>query len=292
MQKQSNFQNEADSKTLELLKKRLSDIVTTAADEVNWLDVGCGNGRCLEVLSSIQKQKQKNIFYHGVDSDDTYLAYTVIRAKKLGIKYSVERLFAENLNFEKKYDVITAILLFHEVKPLKLPYILKNLLVALKDDGVLIISDFQEPYEIEKKILIWSYQDIKSILDVICEDVHADFTTMASSKHPKEFSFYQGVIRKSKIDMNGFDNFMKNYDIFLIKKKYSLMRKRDKLRRQIKTRSNEILGKNVDVRISENECVVIEKNIELEYYLKGYKSYLFTRQIEFIDFILSDFFKS
>jgi SAM-dependent methyltransferase len=278
--------SEADSKTLVPLKDKLSDLVASSREEIRWLDVGCGNGRCLEILDEIKERD--NIFYHGVDSVYN-LDVAAKKAESYGIKSYLERLYAESLNFESKYDLISSILLLHEADPLKLPHILRNLIKALKDNGELIISDFQEPYELEENIVVWSSEDIKFVLDNICVDARADFFTVPSDEYPSEFLFYFAFIKKSSINDSGFDEFFNNYDNFLTTKKDKLATERDSLRRQMNIRVNEILGKNNTPTMEELEDV--EEIIEEEYVIKGFKAYLLTRQIEFLENKLKEFSK-
>jgi ubiquinone/menaquinone biosynthesis C-methylase UbiE len=42
-----------------------------AGNNINWLDMGCGDGRCLEVLDDIQDRG--NIYYHGIDISHKFL---------------------------------------------------------------------------------------------------------------------------------------------------------------------------------------------------------------------------
>jgi 2-polyprenyl-3-methyl-5-hydroxy-6-metoxy-1,4-benzoquinol methylase len=281
-----NGQSEVDSKTLETLKNKLLDLVSSC-EEIRWLDVGCGDGRCLEVLDAVNKRN--GIYYHGIDVEYN-LDIASKKAKTYGIKSDFDKIDAESLNFESKYDLITAILLFHEVDPLTLPDILRNLIKALKCEGELIISDFQEPYEFEKDVVIWSYDDINVILNNLCEKVNAIFSTIPSKEHPNEFSFYYGCIKKTPFHKSSFEEFLKNYDNFLTTKKDKLIMERASLRDQMKMRANQILDKKIDSGVpTDEEFERIENNIGEDYIIKGYKAHLLTRQIEFLDTKLKEF---
>ncbi|VVB65289.1 Methyltransferase domain protein [uncultured archaeon] len=279
--------SEVNSKTLEPLKHKLADLVLSNK-EIKWLDVGCGNGRCLEVLDAIETRR--GIYYHGVDLNyDQKVAEE--KASRYGIQSYFERNNATNLNFESSYDLISATLLFHELDPLTLPYILRNLIKALKEDGTLVISDFQGPFELEKNVVVWSLEDIHAILEHICNDVRANIVTVRAEKYPSEFAFYYGYIKKTPFNEQKFEEFTNNYDKFLNMKKDESIKERDSLRNQIKMRACEILGNyNIDAKVlSPEEMGYVKKSIEDEYGVKAYKVELLTRQIEFLDRKIKEF---
>lgn len=269
--------SESDSKTLQPLTEQLLRLIESDK-EILWLDVGCGNGRCLEVLDKIENRC--NIFYHGIDRMENLNAVTK-KAEAYGIRKSIERLYVENLTFINKYDIISAILLFHEVNPLELPDILRNLLKALKDDGILVVSDFQEPYENEPQVIIWTQEDIKIILNNITNDVSANFSIIFSDIS-NELSFYKGFIQKPIVNDTGFDDFSKNYRNFLFYKEYKMLLDRTLLRIQMKTQAKKLLNKNDGEDLTYSDWEQAEQMVEPDYEIKGKKSYLLTCQIEYI----------
>jgi len=269
--------SESDSKTLQPLSEQLLRLIKSDK-EIAWLDVGCGYGRCLEVLDKIENRG--NIFYHGIDSNEN-LDGVAKKAKAYGIRNSIERQFVENLAFENKYDLISAILLFHEVNPLKLPDILRNLLKALKEDGILVVSDFQEPYENEPRVIIWTQEDIKIILNNITTDVSANFSIIPSDIS-NELSFYKGVILKPVVNETGFEDFFQNYRNFLTYKEYKMLLDRTLLRIQMKTQTKKLLNKMEGEDLTYSDWEQAEQIIDSDYEIKGKKSYLLTCQIEYI----------
>jgi SAM-dependent methyltransferase len=156
--------SEVNSKTLELLKHKLLDL-TASGKEIKWLDVGCGDGRCLEVLDAIQNRKK--IRYHGIDSLHRYIDDAEERARGFGIIATFDKTNAAVMDFDSEYDVVSAVLLLHEVDPLCLPYVLRNMLRALKNGETLVISDFQGPYEQECDVVAWNVDDITHLLEKI-----------------------------------------------------------------------------------------------------------------------------
>lgn len=112
--------SEANSKTLEFLRTKLHDL-STKSSQIYWLDVGCGNGRCLEVLDMVSNH---NIKYHGIDNSHINLDEAEKRAQKYGITAKFSKIDAATMKFKPKYDIVSAVLFLHEVDPLKLPYVL------------------------------------------------------------------------------------------------------------------------------------------------------------------------
>jgi len=283
--------SEVNSKTLELLKYKLFDL-TTSDGVIRWLDVGCGDGRCLEVLDAVQKRELIN--YHGIDGAYKHLDEAEKRAHGYGLlDPKFEKMDAAAINFDSEYDIISAVLLLHEVDPLSLPFVLRNMVRALKKDGIIVVSDFQEPYEREKHVVVWTAEDIRHLLEKICKEARgkSNIETIPAGNYPEDLGFYRGYVRKSEIDEAKFDEFMQRYDKFLMAKKEASKQKREALRGQIRDRVCEILGRtDVDAKnLSEEEMARIKDEIEEVYGIKAYKIDLFTSQIEFLDNKIDEF---
>ena len=72
--------NEAKSRSLDYLKFKLMDLVESQ-EQVNWLDMGCGDGESLEALDGIKNINK--IYYHGIDFAGDYLDKAEKRAKNM-----------------------------------------------------------------------------------------------------------------------------------------------------------------------------------------------------------------
>ena len=279
--------SEVNSKTLELLKHKLFDL-KASGKEIDWLDVGCGDGRCLEVLDAIQNRKK--IIYHGIDSLHRYLDEAEERARGYGIIATFDKTNAAVMNFDSEYDVVSAVLLLHEVDPLCLPYVLRNMLNALKDDGTLVISDFQIPYEQEKDVVVWSAENIEDLLENIGVTwMKTEF--IPSKQYPEELGFYRCRVKKPRLDNDRFDKFLQGYGDFLTAKKKDSKHERNKLRVQIEERVRKLLNRpDIDLKnLSEEEMQRIRNEIEPEYGIKAYKVSLLVSQIEFLDDKIEEF---
>lgn len=283
--------SEVNSKTLESLKYKLLELTTSSGD-IRWLDVGCGDGRCLEVLDAIRKRE--SIKYHGIDGVHRHLDEAIERAQGYGLQdLKIEKMGAETMKFDSEYDIVSAVLLFHEIDPLYLPLVLKNMLHALKENGIIVISDFQEPYERENKVVVWTAEDIENILEGICREARINFEPIKTNNFSDEFGFYRGYIKKSEIDEDGFKKFMLRYGEFLEAKKEHSKQKRETLRTQIRDRVCAILARSdIDSKsISEEEMKKIKEKIEDAYIIKAYKVDLLTSEIEFLDDKIDEFRK-
>ncbi len=154
--------------------------------------MGCGNGRCLDILAAVQNIG--NIRYHGTDSSYRYLDDSEKRARKYGLYARLDKIDAAAMKFDSEYDVVSAVLLLHEVDPLCLPYILRNMLRALKGDGTLLIADFEGPYEQESEVVAWGAEDIKNLLEKI-GGAKMSIEFMPSSQYPDELGFYRCYVK-------------------------------------------------------------------------------------------------
>lgn len=283
-------ESDANSKTLAFLKHKLHDLAASRRP-FKWLDVGCGYGRALDVLDKVNVPR--NIFeYHGIDAVHKYLDDAERQTEKYNlVNPKIEKMDVAQMDFDSEFDLVTAILLLHEVDPLCLPYIIKNMICALKHDGTLVISDFQGPYEQEEEIVAWSADDIKLVLENICDEAKVSFEPMPAGKYPKELAFYACFVKKSCIDDKKFGLFMENYHEFLEHKKNESRDLRNELRQQIKKRVKEILGRSdIDTKnISNKEMEQIKDGIGDEYGIKAYKIRLLNNQIDFLDCKIQDF---
>ena len=167
LKERKDYKSETNSKTLKLLKGKIISLLKTQT-EIKWLDVGCGDGRCIEILDFDDETKELEKLLYKINFVGIDIDYANIEtAKKLAEKYNIQKEFikskAIDIKYDSKFDVISAILLLHEIDPLQLPYVLKNMLIAVKDEGVILISDFNETYEQERDIIVWTYNDITYI---------------------------------------------------------------------------------------------------------------------------------
>ncbi len=279
--------SEINSKTLEFLKYKLLDLMASGK-RINWLDVGCGDGRSLYVLDAVQDRG--NIRYHGTDSSYKYFDDTEKRARKYELDARLDKIDAAAMKFDSEYDVISAVLLLHEVDPLCLPYILRNMLQALKGDGTLIIADFQGPYEQEEGVVAWGVEDIENLLESI-GGAKMGIEFVPSSQYPDELGFYRCYVKKPGLDREKFSNLLHEYGNFLDAKKEESKRKRGELGSQIKERVRKLLNRSdVDLKnISEEEMRRIRNEIGDEYGIKAHKIRLLTSQIEFLNDKIEEF---
>ena len=279
--------SEVNSKTLKFLKYKILD-VCASLQEINWLDVGCGDGRCLEILDEFHHKV--NINYYGIDNSFKYLDDAEKRASKYKITAKFNKLNADNINFDSEYDLISAILVLHEIDPLRLPYILRNMLRALKEDGTIIISDFEGPYEQEKDVVAWNAEDIRQLLEKFGK-IGMSIKFDSAKKYPNELGFYQCYIKKVKFNEENFNGLLHTYGDFLESKKEKSKKIREDLRNDIEKRISEILKRNdIDTKnINNEEKKRIRAEVEEEYGIKAHKIRLLTNQIIFLDNKIKEF---
>ncbi|MFZ3060890.1 MAG: HEAT repeat domain-containing protein [Candidatus Methanoperedens sp.] len=274
--------HDAESKTLEFLRTYLHGLVADGR-KIQWLDVGCGNGRSLHVLKKIEKNLDK-IYYNGTDCSDKCFNEARECASKFKINASFNVVNAASMNFKNQYDVVSAILLLHEVDPLYLPYVLINMLRAIKKDGTIVISDFEKPFEQERDTVTWNSTDIETLLSNFSE-AGISVDKKQADQFPEELEFYQCYIKNPNIDEEKFTKFIQHgFKKFLESKKNDSIQKCDELESQITKRVCDILKRPYsDIGTpSDEEMKQVTKNIDANYGIKAHKVVMLTRQIKFL----------
>jgi SAM-dependent methyltransferase len=208
---------EANSKSLEFIRNHIHRLYSKNKSIV-WLDVGCGEGRCLNVFNIFIEEDQNwthDIHYIGIDDNPNLFTKAKEIASKFernGLKASFFRVKAHEIYRYPKYDLISAIFLLHEIDPPLLPYILQRMLFALKDDGYLVIYDFQEPIEKEPRIVVWDKADIMCIMDQAF-GARPSCQKMEGNDFPEERTFFSCYVHhKELLDEKKFDSFIKQYN--------------------------------------------------------------------------------
>ena len=279
--------SEVNAKTLESLKHKLHDL-KASGNNINWLDMGCGDGRCLEVLDDIQDRG--NIYYHGIDISHKFLDDAQIRARKYGIKSNIETMNTAAMEFDSEFDLVSAVLFLHEVDPLCLPYVIRNMLRALKSDGTLVISDFEGPYEQEEGVVSWGAEYLEKFLSNI-GGARMSPGFVPSGEFPKELGFYRCYVKKPELDEERFKKFIEGYGGFMKAKKEDSRKRREELRSQINKRVCEILKRpDIDTKnITDEDKKLLRESMGKEYGIKAMKIRLLTNEILFLDEKIGEF---
>ncbi|MCK9592598.1 MAG: class I SAM-dependent methyltransferase [Methanoregula sp.] len=280
---------EAQSKSLEFIKNSILRNVSKNKPMV-WLDVGCGRGRCLNVFEIFIEEDPNwyhNINYIGIDTSQECLdkaKETASNFENIGLKTSFFQVDATDIYLDPRYDMVSAILLLHELDPIQLPHILRKMLLALKNDGYLVIYDFQEPSEQENRIVVWDNDDIKYILKnalgagIGCQK-------MKGREFPEEISFFSCYATKKNYDEAKFENFIKNYYRFINRKIQKIQKKHDSLEIEFIKHVQEILGiEKIDLhKLTEDEIKKITFELEPIYQIKFEKMDLLNQEILYLN---------
>ena len=281
--------SEANSKTLVFLTSLLHNLAAEESQRpLKWLDVGCGYGRALAVFKDLSGT---NVEYYGIDTSSECVKIAEKNAREYDVNSEIEEMDAAYMRFNEEFDLISAILLLHEVDPLCLPYVIKNMIRALKSEGTIIISDFEVPYEEEKGVVAWSHSDIEFLLSMICRKAKVRSRIIPSRGYPNELSFYASYVKKCDIDDTKFTRFMENYDEFLERKKDDSRKMKDDLSNDIKRRVQQVIGRsNIDIEeILDDEWDTIRNTIKEDYAIKAHKILLLMEQIDFLDRKIEEF---
>jgi SAM-dependent methyltransferase len=198
---------ESHSKTLYSIKCRIQEELVCSSKPIEWLDIGCGTGRCLNILGAnpdepiYSPSQLERIHYTGVDSSvENLYATEQLASRYNGLKFSLIHSNIEDLEGGTKYNLISAILVFHELSPNLIPNTLHTLINYLKDDGILFISDFMLPYELEKEIVVWDGDDLKNILTQMGYynlDRHFIYEPFKTDKIPDEYGMFRLALTRA-----------------------------------------------------------------------------------------------
>jgi SAM-dependent methyltransferase len=276
-----------DSKTLSDVKHRLKNLKLEKKGKIKWLSVGVGEGRDLEVLHA-EGLRPIDIDFYGIDISDNLFDKVREGASRLEIpkeRVHLEVVSAEEMTYVSKFDLISVVLILHEVDPVKLPHILRNILRALKKGGTLVITDFQKPYELEKKVVVWDISDIKRLLEQISPKTRVIHEIMNSAEFPEEFGFYSCIIKKrGGISPDFSEKFEKNIIEFIRSKIDKTRKEKEELENEVKNRVDEIIGEedlNIDAISQSSDKITGE--LEERYVMKLYKVTLLRNQLEYLN---------
>lgn len=230
--------DEANSKTLVHLNSAIRTLLSKIEGEIHWLDIGCGDGRCLEVIKSLDPKDKNRINIHGVDINTLYEN----KWKKQARGYGFRNLsFSKEIDINSRYDVASAILLLHEIDPLILPSCLRDILTVLKEDGQFIIADFDGPYETENDTISWDKEDIQKILETLGAKCHKE---PIDSRSTKELKFYRMYVHKGEFTDDKYKNLADEYGKFLEDKRNKSLENLAKLEKNVIKKLGSVLGRS------------------------------------------------
>ncbi len=119
------------------------NIVSAQKNELNVLDLACGNGRFGLFLA--ENSPKIKINYHGVDFSRELLSKAEKKLSKTNINFKLKKTdIIEDFHLSRKYDLITAFGLFHHIPSFDLRRkILKILADHLAEDGLVAVTFWQ-----------------------------------------------------------------------------------------------------------------------------------------------------
>ena len=100
------------------------------------LDIGCGTGNLLVLLSKKNEEENKNLELYGIDISQEMLRIT---KTKLGNKAELKVVSVEKMNYKSKFDCVFSIDAFHHYYNQDLAT--KKMINSLKNKGRLVIVD-------------------------------------------------------------------------------------------------------------------------------------------------------
>ena len=130
--------NEYDTKILQTIPfydefhRQVIDIVKQKNTVSSWLDIGCGTGR----LEKMIRQEFSHVCITAIDPSEQMLKEAKKNTGTEKIKFICES--SERINFEKEFDVITAIQVHHYLNEKDREKATRKCFHALKNDGYYI----------------------------------------------------------------------------------------------------------------------------------------------------------
>ena len=139
-------------------------------DDVNWLDIGCGQGHpILHLDNCIDEDFQNKINYFGVDLKQDYVQMVRKKCSQLNLKSNdVKVVELSNISskfIDKKFDFITLINIIHELNPRILSEILIWSILHLNNDGVIYVHDLEKLEKPEFGAITYTNNEIRKILN-------------------------------------------------------------------------------------------------------------------------------
>jgi len=114
---------------------------------INFLDIGCGNGRLIIQLAGLFPNSR----FTGVDPSIYGINLATKNIEQLGLedRVFVENLGGEELQYMEEFEIACMTVVFHEINPNIRFKALENIYNALKKGGRLIIFDFSYPENLD-----------------------------------------------------------------------------------------------------------------------------------------------
>jgi 2-polyprenyl-3-methyl-5-hydroxy-6-metoxy-1,4-benzoquinol methylase len=120
-------------------------IVDKLKSGIDVMDIGCGQGRALNLMA----KTFPNSRFVGSDISEQSINAAIESAKEMGLKnVKFETKDATDISENEKYDFITTFDAIHDQK--KPEQVLKNIINALRSDGIYLMQDIRSSIHVEK----------------------------------------------------------------------------------------------------------------------------------------------
>ena len=131
----------------EFYKQVIELVKTIYSNPVSWLDIGCGTGRMAgAAFESIKIER-----FVFTDSSEGMIKAAKKQFERRNTEFSV--LDVRDLSYENEFDVVSAVLVNHFLKPEERQAALQRMYTALKENGILVSFENIAPFtEIGKEV--------------------------------------------------------------------------------------------------------------------------------------------
>ena len=147
---------------------------TVYEDELNILDIGCGDGKCLNYLSNVFFNNYNNISFIGVDSSKKLINTAIKKYWETSYRMYFMTGKIEWITYKPEYfNLVLSSFTFHHLPFNIKEKGIKEIYRVLKPGGYLMYIDYGKPHNLWSKIVMnfmryvlpWWYEEIPSQMD-------------------------------------------------------------------------------------------------------------------------------
>ncbi|MDT8449444.1 MAG: methyltransferase domain-containing protein [Wenzhouxiangellaceae bacterium] len=106
------------------------------------LDVGCGTGTLAVEIARSRPDARVS----GIDADPRMLAKAVDKARRAGVRVTLDKSFAQSLPHDDgSFDYVFSTLFFHHLSGADKPRVLAEVMRVLRPGGTILVADWDRP---------------------------------------------------------------------------------------------------------------------------------------------------
>lgn len=184
---------------------RLRLIIDTLKDKnfSSYLDIGCGDGKLISLLSQRYDKK-----FLGLDYSQKAIELAKIMNNNPNVDYKVFDMFEDNLDLS--FDIVSMVEVIEHIQPERLELFLYKSSLLLNKDGYFIGSVPSKILKMPSKH--FQHFDIDSFKDILNKSFEVENIFYVDKKNyfSKKLNFFANLINSSKVQNIAFNYYVKN----------------------------------------------------------------------------------